>query len=97
AESRELEAAREYVTGCLREAGWMVEPRTFHAVADDGTPLEGINLHAVHAEHPLGTGSRFCLGAHLDSRPDSPGADDNASAVATMLDLARLLPSAWPA
>src|SRR5205823_6984193 len=29
------------------------------------------------------------IGAHYDSAPDSPGADDNASGVATMLALAR--------
>src|SRR5262249_10573334 len=32
------------------------------------------------------------VGAHYDSIPDSPGADDNASAVAALLELARWLP-----
>jgi aminopeptidase YwaD len=40
---------------------------------------------------------RFCLGAHLDSIADSPGADDNASAVAGLLEIARLLKAVAPA
>jgi hypothetical protein len=37
-----------------------------------------------------GSGS-IVVGAHYDSVPGSPGADDNASAVAVMIELARLL------
>lgn len=58
--------------------------------------LSGVNLVARHPDHPTGSGPRFCVGAHLDSRPDSPGADDNASAVAALLEIARLLPDRWP-
>ena len=36
-------------------------------------------------------GSLIILGAHLDSVPGSPGADDNASGVAVLLEAARLL------
>jgi hypothetical protein len=40
----------------------------------------------------IATGSGpIVVGAHYDSVPGSPGADDNASAVAVMLELARLL------
>jgi Zn-dependent M28 family amino/carboxypeptidase len=34
---------------------------------------------------------RLLLGAHFDTVPDTPGADDNASGVAAMLEAARLL------
>lgn len=34
---------------------------------------------------------KIIVGAHFDSVPGSPGADDNASAVAVMLELARIL------
>jgi Zn-dependent M28 family amino/carboxypeptidase len=37
------------------------------------------------------------VGAHFDSRPESPGADDNASGVAAMLEVARLLRGSVPA
>ena len=96
AESPALQAARAYVIDHLAAAGWQVEQRRFAAIGEDGTSLSGINLHAVHPAHPLSGGPRFCLGAHLDSRPNSPGADDNASAVATLLEIARLLPGSWP-
>jgi aminopeptidase YwaD len=34
----------------------------------------------------------LCVAAHLDSRPETPGADDNASGVAGLLEIARC----WP-
>lgn len=37
-----------------------------------------------------GSESRFILGAHFDAVPGSPGADDNASGVATLLETARV-------
>jgi Zn-dependent M28 family amino/carboxypeptidase len=37
------------------------------------------------------------VGAHFDSTPSTPGADDNASAVAAMLEVARLLRAWQPA
>ena len=96
AESPALEEAREYVTDCLHEAGWNVERQPFIAGAEGLGRLQGINLSAQHREHPLAGGPRFCIGAHLDSRPETPGADDNASAVAALLEIARLLPAYWP-
>jgi Zn-dependent M28 family amino/carboxypeptidase len=35
--------------------------------------------------------SIFVLGAHYDSTPNTPGADDNASAVAVLIEVARIL------
>jgi Zn-dependent M28 family amino/carboxypeptidase len=32
----------------------------------------------------------------MDSCPQTPGADDNASAVAALLEIARVLPESWP-
>jgi aminopeptidase YwaD len=40
--------------------------------------------------------SHFVLGAHLDAVPGTPGADDNASGVAVLLEAARLLGRARP-
>lgn len=95
--SSELEAARTYVSDQFQAVNWDVERRPFTGVGEDGRGLTGINLHAVHRDHPLGNGPRFVVGAHLDSRPDSPGADDNASAVAALLEIARVLATSWPA
>lgn len=94
--SRELEAARQYVTGFLEGAGWSVERDLFTAGLEPGPGLTGINLVAWHGGQRWTNGPRLCVGAHLDSRPETPGADDNASAVAALLELARLLPGCWP-
>lgn len=94
--SPELEAARKHVTRELESSGWNVSRQPWDVAADTGEQLHGINLVAEHARHPLGGGPRFIVGAHLDSRPNSPGADDNISAVATLLEIARLLPLDWP-
>jgi Zn-dependent M28 family amino/carboxypeptidase len=94
--SPELSAAGEYVTEVLQNSGWIVDPEPFEATAETGQSLAGVNLIARHRDHPWSNGPRFCLGAHLDSRENSPGADDNGSAVAAVLEIARLLPERWP-
>ncbi|MDA0836051.1 MAG: M28 family peptidase [Planctomycetota bacterium] len=96
ADSPALERARAFVTATLEDSGWEVTPYSFAAEDDIGTPLNGINLIAVHRSHQLEKMPRICLGAHLDSVANSPGADDNASAVASLLEIARLLPGCWP-
>jgi Zn-dependent M28 family amino/carboxypeptidase len=42
-------------------------------------------------------GERIIVGAHYDGRDETPGADDNASAVAVLLELGRLLMDRPPA
>jgi Zn-dependent M28 family amino/carboxypeptidase len=96
AESAALADAQRYVSEQLRDAGWQVAENRFQAMTDLHVSLSGINLIASAADHPWGTRPRFCLGAHLDARDESPGADDNASAVAALLEIARLLPARWP-
>lgn len=96
AASPALADAREFVTMTLRSAGWEVLAVPFQGTSAEGHRLEGVNLIARHPDHPWTNRPRFCLGAHLDSREESPGADDNASAVAALLEIARLLPERWP-
>jgi len=51
-------------------------------------PLPSINVHALKK----GKGNkRIVVAAHYDAVPKSPGADDNASGVATLVELAHLL------
>ena len=100
-ESPELEAAREYVTAQFGASGWGVSRHEFGCLNDRGDlrlgdRLRGINLVAMRTGADLSK-PRLCVGAHLDSRPETPGADDNASGVAAMLEIARLLGQAWPA
>lgn len=86
--------ARQVIRFHLHQAGFAVEEQAF---AEQG--LAGVNLLTRpvpdRPELPL-----LLIGAHYDSVPDSPGADDNASAVAALLVLARWaglhLPHATP-
>jgi hypothetical protein len=77
--SDELEAARGYVTGRLEDYGWEVRRHDFGVLNDVGELNFGENLHGTNLvatrrgkfdpQRP-----RLCVGAHLDSRPDTPGA-----------------------
>lgn len=97
-------AARLYVTDHFTAAGWTVreqpvEVRHRVGVTDAKGPrpvwplayyrrLTGTNLVA---ERGPATGPALLIGAHLDSVKESPGADDNASGVAVLLELATVL------
>ena len=80
--------ARQYILEQLQEAGWSPEeiPFVSHQSAN---PIEGINILAIKPGRNPDIGT-ILLGAHYDTVARSPGADDNASAVATVLELARL-------
>lgn len=73
--------ARDYIINNLKKSGWSPTLQTFDY---------GVN---VVAEKP-GTNSKagtILLAAHYDTVIGSSGADDNASGVATVLEVARLL------
>jgi aminopeptidase YwaD len=77
-----LERAAEYIYEELSRAGFEVTKEPF--------PWEGRWFHNVVAEKK-GTVSPekvLIVGAHYDTVPGSPGADDNASAVAVLLEVA---------
>ncbi|USR92946.1 M28 family peptidase [Phormidium yuhuli AB48] len=85
-EESDRRQARDYLRGELESAGWSVRNHEF-----DG----GVNLVAERpGTQPNGT--TLLLGAHYDTVPNSPGADDNASAVATVLEAAWLLRDPTP-
>lgn len=81
-QNRDRARARAYITQVLTAAGWQVIEQSF----GDG----GVNLVA---DRPLAARSvkSLLVGAHYDTVPRSPGADDNATSLATLLELARLL------
>lgn len=93
AESGRLEECRQYCEQHLSAAGWAAERRDFSAKDSVLRSLNGINLVANRpaAQSPDADRPVFVLGAHLDSRIETPGADDNASAVAVLLETARIL------
>jgi Zn-dependent M28 family amino/carboxypeptidase len=91
AESGRLEQCRDYCERHLTESGWIVERRPFSADDQMLRSTNGINLVARRNSSTAADSGVFVLGAHLDSRENTPGADDNASAVAVLLEMARLL------
>ena len=62
-------------------------------VSREEVPFEGIISHNVYGlmEGTDASAGTFILGAHYDSVQGTPGADDNASAVAALLEVARCL------
>lgn len=76
-----LERAAVYIEGTLRQYGHPVERQSYSCYGKSCS-----NLVAETG----GEGSLIVVGAHYDTVPGSPGADDNASAVAGLLELARL-------
>ena len=52
--------------------------------------VHGHDYRNVIARFGTGKGSKVIVGAHYDTCGDTPGADDNASGVAALLELARL-------
>jgi len=80
-----LRAAEDYVALALGAAGLRVERQLFE--------WRGAEFRNVLATRDGDDPSRpwLIVGAHFDSRADTPGADDNASGVAGLLEVARLL------
>jgi len=80
-----LTAAAGYIRKTLEDTGYVVSVQSF--------PSRGLTVSNFEAVLP-GHGAAdeiIVVGAHYDSVADSPGADDNASGVAALLELARLL------
>jgi Zn-dependent M28 family amino/carboxypeptidase len=80
-------AGADYVTARLEEAGYAV--RTQHVRLPNGS-----FSHNVVAVKAGASPRRVVLGAHLDTKSGSPGANDNGSGVGVVLELARVLKDA---
>jgi len=80
-----LQAAADYIDRTLRDAG--------HEPIRHPVPTRDQAFHNIEVRLPGNTlpNQIFLIGAHYDTVRGSPGADDNASGVAVMLELARLL------
>ena len=76
-------AAEAYVARELAAAGYDVRRIPFAVGRNEAANLE--------ATRPGRCGEVVVVGAHYDTCADTPGADDNASAVAGLIELARLL------
>jgi len=86
-----LRAAEDHVAGELGAAGLRVERQLFTFGGREYHNVLG-TLDGTDVARPW-----VVVGAHFDSVARSPGADDNASGVAALLEAARLLAPARPA
>lgn len=75
-----LNQAAEYVRSRLARTGRPVEVQSFER--------NGKTYRNFFVSFGPQDGERIIVGAHYDGRDDTPGADDNASAVAVLLELA---------
>ena len=77
-----LQAALDYIETELREKGFEVTEQEYSV---DGKPVKNIEAELRGTETP---DQIIIVGAHYDSVSGSPGANDNASGVAALLELA---------
>jgi Zn-dependent M28 family amino/carboxypeptidase len=83
-----LDAAAAYIAQQLRQTG--------AAVSEQPYRVEDNSYRNVIAHFGPDTSERIVVGAHYDAAGPLPGADDNASGVAGLLELARLFASQPP-
>jgi Zn-dependent M28 family amino/carboxypeptidase len=88
---RALQAAAEYLEHTLRNQGYEVVPVSYPV---DGVPCANLEITRPGTARPRDI---LLIGAHYDSVSGSPGANDNASGVAALLEIsahcARIAPA----
>ncbi len=86
-----LLAVRQYLVAHFQAMGYRVTKQPF--TSPEGTAH---NVIATTASSGSGARSPLLIGAHYDTVPGSPGADDNASALAVLLEAADALRTVAP-
>ena len=84
-----LEQARLYIEQNFTQAGYTIQ--------QDAYEVSGRTYRNIIAEREGSDRRVVVIGAHYDTAPGTPGADDNASGVAVLLELARILRNFAPA
>ncbi|MCX6878094.1 MAG: M28 family peptidase [Verrucomicrobia bacterium] len=77
-----LEKCADYITTHFTKAGATVESQVF--------AVQGKRYRNVIGRFGAGQGGKVVVGAHYDSYSETPGADDNASGIAALIELAYL-------
>jgi Zn-dependent M28 family amino/carboxypeptidase len=85
-----LEQAASFIEAELRKAGWAVDSQEYEL---QGRTVRNIVAEIAGSERPQ---EIVLVGAHYDSVLGSPGANDNGSGVAALLELARALAGERP-
>ncbi len=86
--SQEEAEAAEYIQAAFEAYGYDPQVQRFAFTNDDDEELESANVIAVKRG---ASPEEIVVGAHYDSVDDADGADDNASGVAVLLEVAKLL------
>lgn len=84
----DLEAAAVYIEQTLKSYGYQPERQEYLC---RGKPVRNIEVVISNRKGYIWTPWTYVVGAHYDSPDDSPGANDNGTGVAAILELARLL------
>lgn len=87
---RNLERAASYIAETFESAGYVVEEQVYEI---DGLPYRNIEARLEGTGSP---GDVLVVGAHYDTVPGCPGADDNGTGIAALLELARSMSRAKP-
>ena len=90
--SAEVRAA-EYIREVFQEYGYMPQVQSFSFVTENEEKLKSVNVIALK---PGLSSKEIIVGAHYDSINIGQGADDNASGVAVLLEVADLLRNSQP-
>jgi Zn-dependent M28 family amino/carboxypeptidase len=80
-----LKASAHYIEKVATELGYEVKKQEYKV---ENVPVENLEWEIIGVSHPE---EIILVGAHYDSVSGSPGANDNASGVAAVLEIARLL------
>lgn len=88
-----LEAAARYIEQTLAADGYQVRHQSYQA---GGQAVRNIEVSVANLEKGKKPARIFIVGAHYDSAPGAPGANDNGSGTAAVLELARLLKDMRP-
>jgi len=86
-----LKAAEHYITETFIKLGYSVEEQVFNS---EGREVKNLSVELPGSSVPEEV---VVVGAHYDSVMGSPGANDNGSGVAALLEIARLLREQQPA
>ena len=83
----ELEKAARYIEAALASYGYSVSRQDF---VPDHNPVRNIDV-VIEPRADVADPEVIVVGAHYDSAPGTPGANDNGSGTAAVIELARLL------
>ncbi len=90
--------ARDYIAAQFAAAGYKPKKLAYGSLwlaqIKNGTQFH--NVEAVLPVAPADKNGAWIVGAHYDSAPGTPGADDNASGVAVLIEAARILKTRKP-